>query len=329
MPDLGTTESSVAVLNWLVESGERIERGQPLLEVETDKTTLQVEAVASGRIESLLVEPGENVETGTAIAVIDTENAGTAEPPRRGMFARNREARSKESGNAAANSTKTSETTEGSVPLSGIQRVAARRLSESKHTIPHFYIEGSAGAESMRRIREASDPHPVWDAFFVRAAARAVERYDRFYYRYTDDGLVASGTRAIGVAVDINNELFVVGIDDPARKTVTEISEEIRAGVAGIEGGSGAARKLPVVNLTVSNLGGSGVDRFTGVINPPEAAIVAVGRVNEVPVVVDGKIEVEARVAVTISVDHRLVNGKYAAAFLKSMIVELEEPSDE
>jgi pyruvate dehydrogenase E2 component (dihydrolipoamide acetyltransferase) len=258
------------------------------------------------------------VESGVVIALLESEAAAPDPgPPRRGMFARNREVSAQPQAQTARGRT------------SSAQLSAARRLAESKRTIPHFYLEASVNASRMRRRRESSTPKPVWDAFFVRAVAKAVRTYGRFAKRFADEGPVPSGTTAIGVAIDIDDELFVIGIEDAAQKPVEAISTEIRAGADLIREGDAGARKLPSVNLTISNLGGSAIERFTAIINPPESAILAIGRIGEVAVVVDGVVAVQDRASLTLSADHRLVNGKYAAEFLQAIIRKLEEESDE
>ena len=319
MPDLATTECEIRIVRWLVERGEQVQRGQPLVEVETDKATMEVESVVSGVLQEVQSQASETVSVGQVIAVLEAEGA-TVKPPTGagkpvGMFARNRAAAAEVPSAPAAG-----------VPLSVAQRVAAKRLAESKQTIPHFYLQTSANAAAMVARRKAAEPAKLaWDAFLVSAVARAIGRFDRFRCRLDGDWLVPVHSDAIGVAVDDSNELFVIPVDSPAAKTVEQISDDIRRGAERVRSGDPEARRIRPALLTVTNLGVCRIESFIPIINPPEAAVLGVGRVTRVPVVQDdGQIGVQQRCSLTLSVDHRIVSGRYAGDFLAAIVTELE-----
>ncbi len=343
MPDLATTESEIRIVRWLIEPGQKIERGQPLLEVETDKATMEVESAVSGVLAEVRSRVEEEVSVGQVIAVLEVAEAtpgvlaaGVAQdskvaasaaaspvstgPAARavggpaGMFARNRAA-------AAAPAAQTA-----GIPLSIAQRTAARRLQESKQTVPHFYLQTSVNASAIVAHRKAAEPAKLaWDAFFVLAVARAIANFDRFRCRLDGERLVPVESDAIGVAVDEEGELYVIPIASPAAKTVEQIAGEIRRGVERLRGGDPEVRRIRPALMTVTNLGVCNVEGFIPIINPPEAAILGVGRVMPVPVARrDGSIGVEQRCTITLSVDHRIVSGKYAGDFLGAIVEELE-----
>ena len=146
--------------------------------------------------------------------------------PAVGMFARNRAAA------AAAAPPK------AGIPLERRAAVAAKRLQESKQTIPHFYLQTSVNAAAMIARRKAAEPVKLaWDAFFVLAVAKAIARFDRFRCRLDGERLMPVESDAIGVAVDTGNELYVIPIASPAAKTVEQISDEIRQSVERLRGG--------------------------------------------------------------------------------------------
>jgi len=331
MPDLATTDSPIKVLKWLKEPGQPVKRGEIVLEVETDKAAMEVEATVDGIWVETRAEAGAEVGSGEVIAIIETaktepapeskpsEPSKSSQPnppakpskPDKGMFARNRAAAP---GEAAAQS------------LSPARRTAARRLVESKQTIPHFYLQTSVNAEAMSRRREASGPvKPAWDAFFVKAVSTAMKTYNQMACRFQDDQLIPHQAENIGVAVDVDGDLFVVAVSDPSAKTVEQISQEIRKLVTELRSGDPQARKMTPGVMTISNLGSANVESFTAIINPPESAILAIGKI--MPVVVpapDGGFAVEKRVNLTLSVDHRVANGRYAADFLGAIVKEIE-----
>jgi pyruvate dehydrogenase E2 component (dihydrolipoamide acetyltransferase) len=231
-----------------------------------------------------------------------------------GMFARNR---------AAA----ASPLSPAGVPLTLPQRVAAKRLQESKQTIPHFYLQTSVNAAAMIARREEAKPvvKLAWDAFFVLAVAKAIARFERFRCRLDGERFLPAETDAVGVAVDVEGELYVIPIASPAAKTVEQISDEIRQTVQRLRDGDSEARRIRPALMTVTNLGVCNVESFIPIINPPEPAILGVGRVVPTPVARDdGRISVEHRCTLTLCVDHRVVNGRCAGDFLTAIVNELE-----
>jgi pyruvate dehydrogenase E2 component (dihydrolipoamide acetyltransferase) len=200
-------------------------------------------------------------------------------------------------------------------------------MQQSKQTIPHFYLQTSANAGPIAARRKAAAERrrpPVWDAYFVHAAARALRRFPKLCYRFEADTLVPQGVDAVALAVDFDEELFTLVLDSPADRPPEQLSDEIRAGVDRLRSGDPQARLARRANLTVSNLGGSNVESFAAVINPPESAILAVGKVRQVVTAVDGQLAIQERVILTLSVDHRVASGKYAAGFLGAIVEELE-----
>jgi pyruvate dehydrogenase E2 component (dihydrolipoamide acetyltransferase) len=342
MPDLATADSEVTIVRWLVEAGQAVKRGQPLLEIETDKATMDVEAIASGTLYSIHAQAGETVAVGQLIAVIEdgsmadlkenvvelVEPSPTVHPSlpvqvaptfapqteRMSLFARNKAARSSEQ----------------AIPLTAVQRDVARRLQESKQTIPHYYLNTSANAERIVTLHDeaASGTPPmrlVWDAFFVQAVARALKVFDRMQYRFDGDRLTRHAGDAIGVAADVDDLLYVVPVENPLGLTVAQVSEQIMSRVKGIKRGDASAKKLGKTTITISNLGAQGIESFQAIINPPEAAILAIGKIAPtVYAVSDTQMAIQKRVSLSLSVDHRVVNGKYAARFLSRIVQEIE-----
>jgi pyruvate dehydrogenase E2 component (dihydrolipoamide acetyltransferase) len=318
MPDLSTTDSAIKLVRWLVLPGQSVKRGQSLCEIETDKAASEVESIVTGVLKELRAQPGDMVLVGQELALFETETP-TSPPPTAafapakgpGLFARNR---------AAVPAT----TPSPAITLSQPQQTLGRRLLASKQNIPHFYLQASASAEAMIRRRNAATPKPVWEAFFVSAIAKVIKDFERIRWRISGDGVAASPNSDIGVAVDARGDLFVAAVAASPGGTVEEISNEIRARVREIQDGAGEARGIRPAAITITNLGATAVESFAAIINPPEVAILAIGRIGPVPVVQDGQVAVQNRVALTLSADHRIINGKYAADFLSAIIREIE-----
>lgn len=350
MPDLATTGSAIRVVRWLKQPGQSVKRGDLLLDVETDKSTMEVESTVTGTLQEIVAAPETEVASGEILAVFEVEGdssmtpqsptAGvqpaegtevqvlsaetplaepaSSTPAKTGMFARNR-------ASGVQNAAPSPSAERVPIALSPAQRTAARRLQESKHTIPHFYLQHSANASGLiDRRKMAGDPKPYWDAFFVKAVAALLPRFDRFMYRYEDGRLVPQPKTNIGVATDIDGELYVISIDSASTKGVAEISDDLRRSVGELRAGNPSLMRVIPGAFTISNLGSTGVRSFTAIINPPEAAILAIGAIEPTVVTAGTGFAIQPRVVLTLSVDHRVMNGKYAAQFLAALVSELE-----
>jgi pyruvate dehydrogenase E2 component (dihydrolipoamide acetyltransferase) len=335
MPDLATTGSEMRVVRWLVETGQLVRRGQPLLEIETDKATMEVESTVDGTLSGIVANAEARVAEGDVIATLDVGDSGTKPAPTApvskpsGMFARNRAAATPAPGIAKTQAATAAPA--AGVAMSPAHRTAARRLQESKQTVPHFYLQTSFNAASIIARRKAAEPTKLaWDAFFARAIARALAKFDRMSLRIDSTGerLVHAPSEAIGVAVDADGELYVIAVANPASRAIEDVSLDIRAAADRIRSGNAEVRRLPQVAMTLSNLGSSNVESFVPIISMPEAAILGIGKV--MPTCVarpDGRIAVEPRASLTLAVDHRVVSGKYAGDFLGAIVSELESSS--
>lgn len=363
MPDLATTGGAVKILRWIAQPGASVSRGENVLEVETDKAAMEVESTATGTLKEIIVQEGESVDAGTVIAMIQSgEGAGVptdlktppqdpgqapkshassppaaSAKPAKGLFARNRAAAAKveppghaENARPAAAAPLPSQPSfaaPGTLRVVSIARkTAARRLQQSKQTIPHFYLQTSANAEPMMARRNAALPHKLaWDAFFVKAIHNAIARFDLMACRWEDDQLIPQGTDTIGVAADIHGDLFVVPVESPDVKSIEDISRDIRTRVSALRSGDPLARIMKPGVMTVTNLGVCNVETFTAIINPPESAILAVGKIRPVVIAVsETAFAIQHRVKLTLSIDHRVANGKYAADFLGAIVDEIE-----
>ncbi|RFU38962.1 2-oxo acid dehydrogenase subunit E2, partial [Actinomadura logoneensis] len=217
------------------------------------------------------------------------------------------------------------------VPLNRFRKVAARRLTESKQNAPHFYLNREVDADALvafrRTLNEALAPAKVSvNDLIVKASARALREHPQVNTSYTEDALLVHRRVHVGVAVAVEDGLLVPVIKDADRKSVSEIGAETRELAAKARDGKLSPADMTGGTFSVSNLGMFGVDSFSAVINPPEAAILAVGAVREEPVVKDGQVVPGRRMAITLSVDHRAADGATAARFLARLAELLENP---
>ncbi|MGH3960126.1 dihydrolipoamide acetyltransferase family protein [Mycobacterium sp.] len=218
------------------------------------------------------------------------------------------------------------------VPLSSIRRVTARRLTESA-AAPHFYLTSVAYADALQKLRtdlnaEFSDAGlkiSVTD-LLIRACAITLHTHAQVNSSWGGDHLLRHGRVNIGCAAATEKGLLVPVIRDADRKSITEIAAEAHALVERARAGKLTPDELAGGTFTISNLGMYGVDHFTAIINPPEAAVLAVGAVQEEAVVRDGQLTVATTLKLTLSIDHRVLDGAAGAEFLQDLVQLLEHP---
>jgi pyruvate dehydrogenase E2 component (dihydrolipoamide acetyltransferase) len=210
--------------------------------------------------------------------------------------------------------------------LSPMRKAIGQALCASKQTIPHFYIEQTVDAEAlMTHYRRAKAQYPCSvNDVVVAAAGRAVAEFPSFRSQINGDQLVTFPTANIGVAVGMDAGLVVPVVMAAEQLNLQQIGAETRRLAAAARGGKIENRGQGV--FTISNLGMFGIDRFSAIINPPEAAILAVGTVREEVIVSGGTMRPGQVMTVTLSCDHRVIDGLEAAKFLGRLKQYLENP---
>ena len=213
-------------------------------------------------------------------------------------------------------------------PLSAMRRTLARRLQESKQTIPHFYVRQTIDAGPLAKFYAACKalfPCSLNDVI-VQASAVAVSEFPAFRSRLEQDVLVELPDANIGLAVGLDDGVIVAPVPKADQLGLRALAQEARRVVALARERRPQAPCQTV--FSVSNLGMFGVDEFSAIINPPESAILAVGALRDAALVRDGKLEVGKTLTLTLSCDHRIIDGKGAAQFLARLQAILLQPED-
>ncbi len=425
MPKLSDTMEEGVLAKWNVKEGDKVESGDVIAEVETDKATMEVEVFDSGTILKILVDEGESVPLGGIMAVIGEEgediseileNTGSESSSAEKEDVKE-EASGKESKNKAGkDKDKVKEEGEGEgydpilsdlkdngspaegdrdveddgrikasplakkmaedrgiklsqvegsgpegriikkdienfkepakspstgiatyaseeseeIKVSQMRKTIAKRLSESKFSSPHFYetidIDMKSAVKARAELNEISDVKISFNDIVVKACAHALRRHPDVNSSWLEDKIRRHGDVNIAVAVAIDEGLMTPVLRHADKKNLQAISSETRE-LAGLA----RERKLQPDQMegstfTISNLGMFGIEEFTAIINPPNACILAVGAIREVPVVENGEVVPGKRMKVTLSSDHRIVDGAKAAAFLNTLRQMLENP---
>jgi len=407
LPRLGQGMESGTIVRWLKSEGEKVEKGDPLYELDTEKVTQEVEADSSGVLLKILAGEGEEIEVGKAIAVIGEEGEEVTEakreaeeptevteeepaeegepaPEREEERERGREAapegptepeqrdnggRVKASplarriakergidlaqlrgtgpegrivaedvermGASPAKAAPTAAPVSGeveTVKLNQMRKTIARRMTEAWQA-PAFQISMSADMSASIRLREAllgrveeGGVRPTYSDILTKVVALALMRHRDMNAHFAGDEVRLFPTANIVIAVAVPHGLVVPVIPSCEAKSIPEIAAARADVVARTRAGKLKTEDLENGTFTISNLGMYGVERFTAVLNPPQAGILAVGAIEERPVVVEGDLEIQPRMDLTLTVDHRSVDGATASEFLRTVKSFLEEP---
>jgi pyruvate dehydrogenase E2 component (dihydrolipoamide acetyltransferase) len=218
------------------------------------------------------------------------------------------------------------------VPLTKLRQAIARRMVESKTSIPHFYVttEVDMGAvielrKQLNGLLSEAEKISVND-FVLKAAALTLRDYPYFNASFNGNSVIQHGHVNMGIAVAVSGGLLTIVVKDCDVKSVKMIAAEAKAMAARARDGKVKPDDVEGSTFTVSNLGMFEVDSFTAIINPPEAAILAVGAAKEVAVVKNGSLTTGWRMKATVSADHRVTDGAEAAQFMQAFKKKLEEP---
>lgn len=220
------------------------------------------------------------------------------------------------------------------IPLSNIRKVTAKRLTESKQNAPHFYLTSAIDVTELlefraslnERLQSAGGPKISVNDLIVKAVATSLRANPAVNVSFAGDKMLQHKRINLGVAVAIEGGLVVPVVKDADRKSVSEIATESRELAGRAREGKLKLDEMSGGTFSISNLGMFGIEQFSAVINPPEAAILAVGAARDEVQVRDGEFVARKILRVTLSADHRAVDGAVGAAFLQQFTSLLEDP---
>ena len=219
-----------------------------------------------------------------------------------------------------------------SVPVNRLRAAIGRRMSEAKQQVPHFYVTHEYDVEALMALRKQinellpEEEKVSVNDFIVRAAALALREFPNLNASLQGNSILRHGQVNVGVAVAVEGGLLTIVCRDTDRKSLRQIAGEVKSMVKRARDGKVRPEDIEGSTFSVSNLGMYDVEHFIAIINPPEAAILAVGSALQIPVVKDGEIKPGWRMKATISADHRVTDGVEAAQFMQALAKYIEQP---
>jgi pyruvate dehydrogenase E2 component (dihydrolipoyllysine-residue acetyltransferase) len=432
MPALGMAQETGKLLQWLKSAGDSVTKGEPLMEIETDKTTVEIEAPATGVLANVTARVGDEVPVGQRIAIIlapgesappaPAERAAVAAPgaptgqptvvgqppapsvvratpvaqriaaenkvdlsqinssggrvqkedvlaylaskqtvgngrllaspkarrlaqehgvdlravtgsgPEGAVVAADVLAASQaEVGYSAAKTPVAVAADSGeTLGVSRLWQIMAARVTQAWTTIPHFYLIREVNASRLKQwlveVRERSTEKITLTDLLVRLTSSALGQHPRLNASWLNGRIVLNSQINVGIAVAVEEGLIVPVIHDSDKLGISQLAARRIALVAKSQAGKLAPDDLSGGTFTISNLGMYGVDAFNAIVNPPQAAILAVGRIADRVVPVEGQPGVQPRLTLSLSCDHRVVDGARGAQFLQTLADLIEDP---
>jgi len=357
MPRLSLTMKEGTVGTWYKKEGDNVEKGEPLVEVFSEKATYDLEAPASGILRKILVQENDEAPVDAVLAVITAPDESFSEAeisveiPKAVEGTEKRVLASPAAKRLAREHGIDLALVKGSgpegriveedvrrfieeargilpkvkevIPLSGYRKTSAERVSASFRTAPHSTV---AMEVDVSKAMVSHDKTEVsYTAILVKAVAKSLAEYSIINSTLEGNEIKIFEDVNVGVAVATEDGLVVPVIHNADKKALEEIDVAIKELTEKARQGKLTKEDLTGGTFTITNLGMYGVEFFIPIINPPEAAILAVGRVVEKPVVVDGKIEIKPIMMLSLSYDHRIVDGAPASEFLRKAKKKLEK----
>ena len=406
MPALSPTMKEGNLAKWLKKEGDKIKAGEVIAEIETDKATMEVEAVDEGILGKILVAQGsENVAVNSCIALIledgedkkslENFSAKSSKPSESLIAPEVKTASAQEKSISEIVSTNTEknnhikasplakriakeekislEQISGSGPHgriikddvlkflnnggaaksgfikrhaqefyavknNNIRKVIAKRLLESKQNVPHFYLSCEFNINKLQELRSAINEAAEIDAsgnptykvsvndLIIKASAMALKKVPSANSSWSDEAILIYNNIDIAMAVAIDGGLITPIVKNADQKTIQVISAETKQLAKKARDGKLQPEEFQGGSFSISNLGMFGIDNFSAIVNPPQSCILAVARAVEKPIVENGQIKIAAMMNVTLSSDHRAVDGAVGAEFLKALRHYIENP---
>ncbi len=398
LPKLDEAMLTGKIVRWLKKEGDWVEKGEGIVEIETEKVTFEVEAEESGILGKVMAKEGDEVPVGTIIVfilqrgekapevaepVMVIERKAKAEMPiavareeiqvkvpeapkeaqaikitpvarkiaqeyniditaikgtgPEGRIVKEDVLRAVEESKVAAAQPVREEpelAEEQMAPLSSMRKVIARRMTESFQT-PHFYLTVEVEARELVKtnkqlmplIEDKTGIRPTITDLIVKMAAKALEDNPSMNCAYVDGSVKLFRRIDIGLVTAVEGGLVVPVIRQTNKKSLAEITQARFELVQKARDGKLTMAEMRGSTFTISNLGMFGIDQFSAILQPPEAAILAVGRIADKPVVREGQIVIRPMMTLTLSIDHRVLDGVIGARFLQSLKNYIENPA--
>lgn len=353
LPQFGQTMEEGTIVNCPVKVGDEVRRGDCIFEIETDKTTLEMESPADGFVKYILVEVGQTLPVGEPLLVLGGKDeqvpqrfldslkaAATEVPPPVPVTAAEPAGAAKTSdeehppraeSRGATRDEKAEIKLGETIPLTKKQKLTTERMLKSKREIPCFYLTVKTDVTDLVELRiklnKTGSTKISYNDFIIRAVAIGLQKFPIMTGQLAGNAIKLPCTINIGLAVSTPGGLVVPVVKDAHKKNVKQIAADAKALIEKAQNEKLLLTDLEGACITVSNLGVFGIDSFIPIVIPGQCSILGIGRITDTCVPDNGNVIIRKLMSMTLSVDHKIANGAYAAQFLDFTRKLLEDTS--
>ena len=352
LPQLGQTMEEGTIVDYMVKVGDEVKKGDCIFEVETDKAALEVESPAEGFVKHILAEIGQTLLVGDAVLILGDEDEEVPQsfidsvrpvpttPAPAAQIEPAAEASLAEPAETEQPALPPAEVKLGAViPLTQKQKITAKKMLRSKREIPAYYLNVNADVTDLVELRaemnKTSDVKISYNDFIMRAVATGLEKFPIMTGQLAGDTIRLADSRRphptgginIALAIALPDVILAPVIGNVNKKHVKQIARDSKALIEKAHNNKLTPDDLQSACITVSNLGAFGIDSFIPIVVPGQCSILGVGRIIETCVPENADTTVRKLMSLTLSVDHKIINGAYAGQFLDFVRKLLERTS--
>lgn len=361
LPRLDEDYEESSIIFWHKQEGDAIQKGDVLVEVQTEKAVSEIEAEEDGVLEKIVVQRGEVASVGDVLGIIaplseqvkgeevsqsSVEGVAVSEsekrsfvrvPPRLRKLAKDLKvdltklAIAKKDGKITEqdirNFADQDESMQGE-KLSGIRKTIANRMKDSLQSSAQLTETAYADVTELAILRENHEKKMSWNSWILYAVIQAIKAHNYMNGIYENEVWKQSEQIHLGVATDTEAGLFVPVVENACQYSLEQLDQTITDLVQAVHNKNIDAKKLSGSTFTVTNLGAYGIHFFTPIINPPEVAILGLGTIEKYIVLDDGQVTERMRIPLSLTFDHQIIDGAPAARFLQTVVTLLENPDN-
>ncbi len=344
LPKFGDTMEDGTIVACLVNTGEQVRRGDILFNIETDKATMEMESPADGFVKQIMAKEGQTYRIGTPLLILGEKDeqvsddfvrslakaAAPVTPASSVTPGMQKQAETTVSPSAAAAPEQLK--LGGQIPVTRFQKLTGQKMLRSKQEIPCFYLSVKADVTDLvgyrAKLNQAGAVKTAYNDFIIKAVAMGLKKFPLMTGRLEGQTIKLAGSIGVGLAIAVPEGLAAPIVKDADKKTLVEIARDSQALAEKARNNQLTPEDLEGGCITVSNLGTLGIDSFIPIVVPNQCSILGIGRIKDVCVPDDHNIVIRKIMNMTLSVDHKVANGAYAAQFLDFVKKTMEEPAN-
>lgn len=351
MPRTSDEIEESLIVFWHVEEGDSVEEGDVLVEVQTEKAVFEIEAEAEGTVREILVKRGESAKVGEVLAKIETETLNSTKEidhkadnkideekisetsfvrisPRLRKLARDLNVNLADVKGTGKDGAITEEDIKNAAvgveeqaakEMSGIRKTIASRMMTSLHESAQLTLTSWVDVTELGKRRKETGSNVSWNSLISYAAVKALEQHPAINAYVQGEKVIRHKKVHLGMAVDTEEGLYVPVLEDAGHLSLTQLDKKLKELVKKVISKNLSDVPLKGSTFTVTNLGNFGIEFFTPIINPPEAGILGVGKIEPYLVLEQGEVVQKERIPLSLTFDHRAVDGAPAAKFLQAI----------